>query len=109
MSEQEYKELVLAYYLELLKTGALSSELMAPKPGNIKARVLKTLGERFDPKDEKTLESFVGRKADVGAYYKVVDVSSADLYRPLVKALKERSVNTNLRNMDLLAWLIDYK
>ncbi|HEY4196471.1 MAG TPA: hypothetical protein VGM63_13100 [Mucilaginibacter sp.] len=109
MSEQEYKKLVLAHYEGLVKTGALSSELLSPTPGNIKAQVLKTLGEGLDSKDEKTLRSFVGSKADVGEYYKVVDITSADLYRPLVKALKERSVNTNLRNADLLAWLIDYK
>lgn len=109
MSEQEYKELVLAHYESLVKGGALSSELLSPKPGTIKAKILKTLGERFDSKDEKTLQSFVGSKADVGEYYKVVEITSADLYRPLVKAMKERSVNTNLRNADLLAWLIDYK
>lgn len=109
MSDQEYKELVLAYYDELVKTGALSSELLSPTPGSIKSKVLKRCSEGFDSKDEKTLQSFVGRKADVGEYYKVVDISSADLYRPLVKVLKKRSVNTNLRNIDLLAWLIDYK
>jgi hypothetical protein len=37
-----------------------------------------------------------------------VQITSADLYKPLVKVLKERSVNTGLKNMDLLAWLIDY-
>jgi len=109
MTEEEYKKFVLAHYESLVKTAALSSELLSPTPGNVKAQILNTLSKGLDSRDEKTLESFVGAKEDVGEYYRAVDIKSADLYKPLRNALIKRSVNTNLRNIELLAWLIDFK
>lgn len=108
MSKEEYKELVLAYYEGLAKTGDLSSELLSPTPGNIKNQILNTLSNGLDSKDEKTLESFVGCKSDVGEYQKAVEIKSADLYRPVVNMLRERSVNTNIKYVNLLALLIGY-
>lgn len=109
MSESEYKKAVLAAYDAKKKIpDALSAELLSPTPANIKAEVLIVCEKRFNGKDEKTLRSFYGEKENKEAYYKAIDTSSADPFRPLTTVLRDRSVNTHLRNIDLLAWLIDY-
>lgn len=109
MSESEYRKAVLQAYETKKAAGLLSAELLSPTPGNIKTEVLNVCEQRFNSKDEKTLRSFYGTKDNKAAYYKAIDTTTADKFRPLEKVLKKGTLNTALRNIDLLAWLIDFK
>jgi len=109
MSENEYKEWVLAAYDRQVATGQLASELLSPTPANIKAEALKICEHELNSEDEKILRSFVGQKDDIAAYHNAIRNKNADPFRPLVNFLDDRSINTNLRNINLLALLIDFK
>jgi hypothetical protein len=109
MLAAEYKRLVLTKYDELLHTGQLSSELLLPTPANIKAEVVKICEIGLSPQDEIILRSFVNEKADAAAYRKAFSTGKADPFRPLVTFLADRSVETNQRNIDLLALLIGFQ
>jgi len=109
MSESDYRKAVLQAYETKKAAGLLSAELLSPTPGNIKTEVLNVCEQRFSTKDEKTLRSFYGAKDNKAAYYKAIDTTTADKFRPLEKVLKKGTLNTALRNIDLLAWLIDFK
>ncbi|MFI5163013.1 MAG: hypothetical protein ACHQHN_17160 [Sphingobacteriales bacterium] len=109
MSESEYKNLVLADYDNKLTAQLLPSELLLPTPANIKAEIVKICEMSLSTADEKILRSFVGNKEDVMAYRMAVLNGKADPYRPLVNLLGDRSINTNIRNVDLLAMLIGYQ
>jgi hypothetical protein len=109
MSENEYKELVLADYDRKMEAGLLPAELISPAPGNLKAECVKICERRFNPKDEILLRSFFNQKGDAAAYRMAILNGSADIFRPLNKLLRKRSTNTSVKNINLLAWLIDFE
>ncbi|AYL94245.1 hypothetical protein [Mucilaginibacter celer] len=109
MSESEYKLLVLADYDEKALKQPLPAELLVPTPGNIKAEIVKICEQGLTVGDEKILRSFVGEKLDAAGYRNAFLNRKADPFRPLVGALENRSVKTHIRNIDLLALLIDYR
>lgn len=109
MLESEYKELVLTDYDEKVKHKLLPSELLLPSPANIKAELVKLCAQGISANDEKILRSFVGPKPDMTAYRNALSNGKADPFRPLVNLLRDRSIDTNQRNIDLLALLIDFK
>lgn len=109
MLRSEYKELVLASYDERSAARSLSSELLLPTPGNIKDEIVKICEQGIGMDDEKILRSFVGHRTDVGAYRIAILNGKADPFRPLVNFLGDRSIDTNQRNIDLLALLIDFR
>lgn len=109
MSESEYKDLVLADYDEKLTEQQLPAELLLPTPGNIKAEIVKICEHGLEADDQKILRSFVGEKPDAAAYRKAFLNGKADPFRPLVGLLAKRSVRTHIKNIDLLALLIDFR
>jgi len=111
MSESEYKELVLADYDRQMDAHLLPSELLVPTPANIKAEIVKICeqGSALSTGDEKILRSFVGEKDNAAAYRNAFLISKADPFRPLVNLFDDRSIKTNIRNIDLLALLIGFK
>jgi len=109
MSENEYKDWVLAEFDQKRDNGLLSSELLSPTPGGLKAECVKICEGRYSTKDEILLSSFFNQRKDAYEYRQAILNSSADIFRPLVSFLRDRSRNTALKNVNLLAWLIDFK
>lgn len=111
MSESEYKELVLTDYDRQMATALLPSELLVPTPANIKAEIVKFCeqGSALSAGDEQILRSFVGARADAAAYRIAFQNGKADPFRQVVKLLTDRSVNTNIKYVNLLALLIGLK
>ncbi|MDN3584384.1 hypothetical protein [Mucilaginibacter flavus] len=110
MSESEYKELVLAEYDRQMEDEPSLSELLTPTPAKIKALVVKICeeGSELSTGDEKILRSFVGKKDNAAAYRKAFATGKADPFRPLINLFDDRSIKTNIRNVDLLALLIGF-
>jgi len=109
MSESEYKDLVLADYDEKAVNLPLPAELLMPTPGNIKAELVKICERGLSTDDQGILRSFVGKKSDAAAYRMAILNGKADPFRSLERLLDKREVNTHIRNINLLALLIDYK
>jgi len=109
MSENEYKFLVLGDYDQKKAAGLLTAELMTPTPGSIKSESVRICESRFHSSDEVLLVSFFKQKENGAAYRLAIQNSSADLFRPLVSLIRDRSINTALKNINLLAWLIDFQ
>jgi hypothetical protein len=110
MSESEYKKLVLADYDGRMEAHLLPSELLVPTPANIKAEVVKFCERGFELStgDENILRSFVGERQDAAAYRIAFQNGKADPFRQVVRVLADRSVNTNIKYINLLALLIGY-
>lgn len=111
MSESEYKKLVLAEYDRQSAAHLLPSNLLVPKPASIKAEIVKICeqGLVLSASDDNILRSFVGERPNVASYHKAFQNCKADLFRPLVNLLGERSMGTNIRNLNLLALVIGFK
>ncbi|WP_374164476.1 hypothetical protein [Arcticibacter sp. MXS-1] len=58
--------------------------------------------------DEKFLKDFFGPKADINEYRAAIKRHETDRFRPLCNFLKGKIANTEEKNTELLAWLIDY-
>lgn len=109
MTENEYRELVLADFDGKLATNRLRPELVSPSRRSLKAHCINVCTERFDPKDELLLQSFFGVKENQGAYLKAIGNANADMFRALHTFLNDRNINTAFNNICLLAWMIDFE
>jgi hypothetical protein len=110
MSESEYKKLVMVDYDRQKAERLLPSELLLPTPANIKAKIVKICeqGSELSVGDENILRSFVGEKDNAAAYRNAFYNGKADPFRQVVKLLAQRSVNTNVKYINLLALLIGF-
>lgn len=110
MSESEYKKLVFVEYDAQMEARLLPLELLLPTPAKIKDLVVKFCerGSELCTGDEQILRSFVGEKKDVSAYRNAFQIGKADPFRQVVKVLTKRSVNTNIKYINLLALLIGF-
>lgn len=65
--------------------------------------------ERYDRRDEGILEKFFGKTDEKKTRRKTIEGFDLDRLRPLAKYLKTATAATDPKNIELLAWLIDYK
>ncbi|HEY4063638.1 MAG TPA: hypothetical protein VGM30_17140 [Puia sp.] len=106
----DYITLVVRDYRKKTAADALPLYLMQPTPARLRDICLEVCNERHDwRKDEGTLAAFFGRGSDKGAYLKAIERCDIDKFRPLVNFLKESTGATDPKNIELLAWLIDFK
>lgn len=108
MSESAYKKAVMKAFDRKAVDGKLPSELLSPTPAGIKSLAVKTCERRFNNKDSAILISFVNNRDDMAAYRAAFQTGSADQFRPLVNFLNDRTIDTHFKNIQLLAWLIDF-
>jgi hypothetical protein len=88
----------------------LSPLLAHPTPANIRRECANVYQERFDKKDEPMLRAFFGPPKKEGKFLEHIQEFDVDRFRPLDTFLKEEGKkNISDRNIDLLAWLIDFK
>lgn len=109
MLEQEYKADVLADFDRKVKESRLPPSLVSPTPGGLKAEAVSACEHRFLPKDEVLLRSFFKQKESPTAYRFAISKDDASVFKPLVNFLRDRSIDTKFKNIELLAWLIDFE
>jgi hypothetical protein len=104
----DYISLVVQDYQRKRFANVLPLSLMRPSPARIKAECLAVCKERFDRRDEKALKAFFGDSRDKVACLQAIERCDIDKFRPLVNFLKETTTATEDKNIELLAWLIDF-
>ncbi|WP_217698785.1 hypothetical protein [Sediminibacterium ginsengisoli] len=65
--------------------------------------------KRYKRKDERTLNDFFGDRKENINYANTIKKFDRDKFKPLNNYLKGISNNTDEKNIELLAWLIDYE
>lgn len=105
----DYTTLILKEYRKKQIDGTLSSNLMQPTPANLRTECLTICGQQFLKKDEKVLKDFFGQFENVSGCLKLIDSFDVSKFKALINYLKGTSSETNLKNMELLAWLIDFE
>lgn len=103
---QEYRQQVYDTYQEMRREGQLSIYLKNPTPRHLKEACLIALSSHYQKTDELILKGFFGDSQDYAILIRRFDI---DKFKPLVNFLKGRTQNTDDKNVELLAWLIDYK
>jgi hypothetical protein len=105
----DYQAQVLLSYQKKREAGELSLNLLLPTPAKLREECLATLRDRYVKKDEKTLKMFFEPKSNEVDYMQLIRKSDADKFRPLVNFLKGKTDGPEDKNIELLAWLIDYE
>ncbi|WGQ11304.1 hypothetical protein QG516_06505 [Pedobacter gandavensis] len=105
----DYKEKVLAEYQKKRTESTLSINLLHPTPGKLKDECLLVYKERHLKKDDPALRLFFGSKDDTTDYSKSIRNFENDKFKPLINFLNRRTIDTEDKNVELLAWLIDFE
>lgn len=105
----EYISLVRLDYEKKRESKALAPSLIRPSPAKLKRECLAVCDERYDRKDEKMLRDFFGKGGDKIAWLQAIKRCDRDRFRPLVNFIKGSIDLPADKNIELLAWLIDYQ
>jgi len=105
----DYTTLVFRDYQKKKADNALPLAFMRLTPAGLRQVCLTVCNERYNRKDERTLKAFFGQGDDKGTFLQAIDRCDIDKFRPLIKFLKGATGGTDYKNIELLAWLIDFK
>jgi len=106
---RDYESMVVQAYRHKRANNALPLELIEPTPARLRDECLKICRERFERRDEKTLVDFFKKTGDKDAWIRIIERVNPEIFKSLVNFLKNTSVNTSAKNIELLAWLIGFE
>jgi hypothetical protein len=105
----DYKLRVIEEFRIKKATDGIPLNLIHASPAKLKAECLAVFDTRFLKKDEKVLISFFGQRKNEFEYRQAIKQCEADRFKPLCNYLRESTRNTDERNIELLAWLINFE
>lgn len=104
----DYKLRVLEDY-ELKKDAKLLPlSLTMPTPAKLRAESIQVCNDRYNDKDKIILRRFFGEAANKTDCLRAIDRFDINRFRPLVNYLRQNTSETDDKNIELLAWLIDF-
>lgn len=104
----DYKKLVLGAYERKKANNDLPNGLKHPTPANLKEECLMRCAKAINRRDETTVREFCGDPDESKNCAAIIQKCDRDRFKPLVNYLKGKSENTDEKNIELLAWLIDF-
>ena len=104
-----YKRQVISAFEKMEEDRLLSPALKRPSPANLKNECLDIFKDRCTEKDFETFRAIFGLRNSKEEYYQKIKISSADKFKPLDNYLKGKNEGTHDRNIELLAWFIDFQ
>lgn len=108
LTHPDYTKLVYGTYKQLCSTPEFSPDLKQPTPKSISNECLIVYKERPHKKDEPVLRSFFGPPAENNSFLKTIEKFPTERFKALANYLKKKAVKTDDKNLELLAWLIDF-
>jgi len=110
MSEfQVYKAQVLADYDQKKALTQLRLVMNGPTAADLRNEWLRLCEKNFDEQCKKVLDLFFNEQDGFTEYRRVIRKDGADKCRPLWAFLRDRSIDTAERNIELLSYLIDFQ
>src|SRR6187402_622208 len=104
----DYQQLVMQAYEQKKLSNTLPHGLMHLSPAKLKDECLKKCTKDVNRRDEKVIRDFCGDLNESKNYHVIIQRCDTDKFRPLVNYLKGKSESTDEKNIELLAWLIDF-
>ncbi|TCC86491.1 hypothetical protein EZ428_23805 [Pedobacter frigiditerrae] len=105
----EYQKAVLDAYQKKKSEGLISINLIGLSPGQLGDECINVYKERPSDEDEGTLRSFFGSRNQAPSYTEIIENVDIDKFRPVKSFIVGKTTNPELRVVELLAWLIDFK
>jgi len=106
---EEYKNEIVLEYESRKKLGKLSVNLIELTPGRLRDECIIVYHERPLTQDNEILRAFFGPLGNANSYDQLIDNIDIDKFRPLIQYLTGITTSTARKNIELLAWLIDFK
>jgi hypothetical protein len=106
---EDYKAAVISNYHDKKEKGLLSLNLTHPTPAKLRNESIIALRSRTKKGDDAFIKDFFNFGTTSDDYSRSIQRFDADKLRPLVKFLKGAIEDTDPRNVELLAWLIDFE
>lgn len=104
----DYKKHVFNQYEDAKRKSQLSENLVRPTPAKIRAECLLVLKERYNQQhDAKSLRLFFGCQKSLTEWEREIKRIDTDRFKPLTNFLKGKTRDTEDKNIELLAWLIN--
>ncbi len=104
-----YTDAVVSEYKAKKTARTLSLRLVHPTPAKLKEECKVVCRERFERKDYPILKTFFGEAADVKACLVAIGKCEIDKFKPLLNFINGKVSDPHPTNVELLAWLIDFK
>lgn len=107
---EEYKKRILQHCETLQSRGMLSNNISPPTPGNLKEEC-KTIyvSRQLTYSDRQVLSDFFGPSGINGDFKEIIEKFDVDKFRPLNYYIKDSKIETDAKNIELLAWLTNYR
>ncbi len=105
----DYKNLILEDYRRKKEQNELPLSLLHLRRAMVRDECLKICEERFQPRDVKTLSDFFGFFNGKEECLRVIAGVDLDKFKPLINYINGDTASTNEKNIELLAWLIDFQ
>lgn len=105
----DYRKEVIDAYNAKKAAGQVPLGLIEPTPAGLRDECLDRYKEAHSQKDEESLKIFFGSKGDAADYHRLIETTDIDKFRPLVNFLDNLCINTRNKNIELLAYLIDFE
>lgn len=106
---KDYIRAVVKEYYRKVDSNTISLNLTPLTPANVKKECKAVCKERFRRADERMLNAFFGYAENEKGYLQAIERHDIDKFRPLINFVEGRSKDTDPKNVELLAWLIDFK
>lgn len=104
----DYKLRVINLYLEKSRCRELPLNLLNSSPARLREECAVAAAERLSKRDEAALKVFFGSFSSPEDLYYLIKKADADKFKPLDNWMKRKSGDTDDKNVELLAWLIDF-
>jgi hypothetical protein len=106
---EEYKKEVLNYYKQKKAAGGLSLNLLYPTRAKLRNECIEVIKSRYLKKDRNTIEASFGEMSELTAYLMRIKKKGAEKLKTFDNFLKDHEIDTDIKNIELLAWLIDFE
>ncbi|MET4080237.1 hypothetical protein ABIB40_000177 [Pedobacter sp. UYP30] len=107
---EDYKNQLTETYKERCSKSMLSNALINPTPAKLKRECVAVYARNSNtPNDYRTLSDFFGQPGDSGSFESLIKRFDVDKFRPLNNFLLGKTNDPDDRNIELLAWLMDFK
>ena len=109
LDHQNYTTLLIAEYKRKIANNEISQLLSKSTPARIRRECVTAYQERYNRKDEQILKAFFGLPENGKSYLNHIRGFETDKFKPLDNYLKGHTERTDDKNLELLAWLIDFR
>lgn len=109
LDHQDYTTLLLGEYKRKIANNEISPLLSKPTPAKIRRACVTVFQERYNRRDEQILKAFFGLPENSKSFLDHIRDFETDKFKPLDNYLKGHTERTDDKNLELLAWLIDFR